>query len=152
MRSDPFRDFDRLAQELFGTRARPASMPMDAFRQGDRMVVNFDLPGVDSDAIDLTVEKNVLSVSVQRQSAVPEGAEVLASERTQGTFRRQLILGDNLDVDRVEAQYHNGVLTLTIPLAERAKPRKLQITSTGSDQGPIDVNATAESQSAADEH
>jgi HSP20 family protein len=151
MRSDPFRELDRLTQQLFGTSARPASMPMDAYRQGDRVVVNFDLPGVNSDAIELTVEKNVLSVSVQRESALPEGAEVLASERSQGTFSRQLILGDNLDVDRVEAQYDNGVLTLTVPVAEQAKSRKLQVTSTGTSRDAIDVNSKPESSSSVDD-
>src|SRR5688500_5965102 len=122
VRSDPFRELDRLTQQLFSGGGRPASMPMDAYRDGDSLVVIFDLPGLDSDSIDLTVEKNVLSVSVQREATVPEGAEVLASERPQGSFSRQLLLGDNLDTERVEARYHDGVLMLSIPVADRAKP------------------------------
>ena len=145
MRSDPFRDLDRLTQQLFGSGSRPASMPMDAYRQGDQVVVEFDLPGVESDSIELTVEKNVVSVSVQQQTSVPEGANVLASERPQGTFSRQLMLGDNLDVDRLDARYANGVLTLTIPVAEQAKPRKLQVSSTEKSRSPIDVNSSEQS-------
>lgn len=147
MRSDPFRDLDRLTQQLFGSGTSPASMPMDAYRQGDQVVVEFDLPGVESDSIELTVEKNVVSVSVQRQTSVPEGANVLASERPQGTFSRQLMLGDNLDVDRLAARYSNGVLTLTIPVAEQAKPRKLQVSSTEKSRSPIDVNSSEQSRS-----
>lgn len=151
MRSDPFRDLDRLTQQLFGAGARPASMPMDAYREGDRVVVNFDLPGVDSDSIDLTVEKNVLSVSVERQSTLPKSAEVLANERPQGTFSRQLILGENLDADRVDASYHSGVLTVSIPVAEQAKPRRLEVKSGGTTREAIDVDSTVEPSSRAGE-
>ncbi|MEV5595853.1 Hsp20/alpha crystallin family protein [Streptomyces sp. NPDC052496] len=127
MRTDPFREFDRLTQQVLGTTARPAALPMDAYRSGDEFVIHFDLPGVDPETIDLDVERNVLTVRAERTSAAPEGAEMIASERTTGKFSRQLFLGDTLDSDRVDAAYENGVLTLRIPVAERAKPRKIEI-------------------------
>ncbi|MFH8405373.1 Hsp20/alpha crystallin family protein [Streptomyces sp. NPDC018019] len=128
MRTDPFREFDRLTQQVFGTTARPAALPMDAYRSGDEFVIHFDLPGVDPESIDLDVERNVLTVRAERASAAPEGAEMIASERTTGKFSRQLFLGETLDSERVDAAYENGVLTLRIPVAEQAKPRKIQIT------------------------
>ena len=130
MRFDPFREFDRVTQQLLSG-ARPAVMPMDAYRHGEEFVVNFDLPGVDPGSIDLTVEKNVLTVSAQRGWQPAEGEEVLASERPQGTFSRQLFLGESLDTEHISAAYNNGVLTLTIPVAEAAKPRKVEIASGG---------------------
>ena len=129
MRTDPFRELDRLSEQLMGTRARPAVMPMDAYREGDRFIVHFDLPGVHPSSIDLTVEKNVLTVSAERTWQNEDTQQVLASERPQGTFRRQLFLGDGLDTDRIEAAYDDGVLTVTIPVAEQAKPRKVEILS-----------------------
>jgi HSP20 family protein len=130
MRFDPFRELDRVTQQLWsGT--RPAVMPMDAYRHGEEFVVNFDLPGVDPGSIDLTVEKNVLTVSAQRGWQPAEGEQVLASERPQGTFSRQLFLGESLDTEHIAAAYNNGVLTLRIPVAEAAKPRKVEIASGG---------------------
>ncbi len=131
MRSDPFRELDRLTQQVFGSGVRSAVMPMDAYRHGDQFVVHFDLPGVDPSSIDLTVEKNVLTVSAQRRWEPNEGDQVLASERLQGSFSRQLFLGENLDTERIEASYDAGVLTVTVPVAEQAKPRKVEITSGG---------------------
>src|SRR3954464_1448874 len=125
MRTDPFRDFDRLAQQVFGTPARPAAMPIDAYRKGDEFVVHFDLPGVDADAIELTVEKNVLTVHAQRRRADVEGIELLLGERPHGTFSRQLFLGETLDTAHIQADYTNGVLTLRLPVAEAAKPRRV---------------------------
>jgi len=126
MRTDPFRDLDRLTQQMFGTAARPTAMPMDAWREGDSFVVEFDLPGIDADSIDLDVERNVLTVRADRPAR--EGIEELvAAERPRGVFSRQLILGDNLDTDRIDADYHAGVLRLEIPVAEKAKPRKISI-------------------------
>jgi HSP20 family protein len=126
MRTDPFRDLDRLTQQVFGTAARPAVMPMDAWRENDSFVVEFDLPGVDTNSIDLDVERNVLTVRADRPSR--EGIEELvAAERPRGVFSRQLILGDNLDTYRIAASYHAGVLRLEIPVAEKAKPRKISI-------------------------
>ncbi|MET7383562.1 Hsp20/alpha crystallin family protein [Streptomyces sp. NPDC005526] len=128
MRTDPFRDLDRLAQQVFGSAARPAAMAMDAYRSGDDFIVHFDLPGVDPETIDLDVERNVLSIRAERRSPAPEGAELIANERPTGTFTRQLFLGETLDTDRIDASYASGVLTLRIPVAEQAKPRKIQIT------------------------
>jgi HSP20 family protein len=129
MRTDPFRDFDRLAQQVLGTPARPAAMPIDAFRQGDEFVIHFDLPGVDASSIDLTVEKNVLTVHAKRDRSVDDGVEMIVAERPQGTFSRQLFLGDTLDTDELRANYADGVLTLRIPVAEKAKPRRVQVTA-----------------------
>ena len=130
MRTDPFRELDRLSQQVFGnpgTLARPSAMPMDAWQEGERFIVEFDLPGVDPASIDLDVERNVLTVRAERP-ALQGDRELLAAERPRGVFSRQLILGDTLDTERVEAGYQGGVLTLRIPVAERAKPRKIQIT------------------------
>ncbi|MBC2644486.1 MULTISPECIES: Hsp20/alpha crystallin family protein [unclassified Rhodococcus (in: high G+C Gram-positive bacteria)] len=130
MRTDPFRDLDRLTQQVLGTAARPAVMPMDAWREGDRFVVELDLPGVNADSLDLDVEKNTLTVRAER-SALDENRSMVAAERPRGVFNRQLFLGENLDTDRIEASYDAGVLRVTIPVAERAKPRKIEISSNG---------------------
>ena len=128
--TDPFRDLDRLTQQLLGTTNRPAVMPMDAWREGDRFVIEFDLPGVSRDSIDLDVERNVLTVRAER--GAPNGDwEALASERPRGAFSRQLVLGDNLDLDRIEASYDDGVLRLVVPVAEKAKPRKIELKGSG---------------------
>ncbi|WP_461076010.1 Hsp20/alpha crystallin family protein [Streptomyces deserti] len=127
MRTDPFRDLDRLAQQVFGS-TRPSAMAMDAYRSGDEFVVHFDLPGIDPESIELDVERNVLNVRAERKSPAPEGAELVVAERLTGTFTRQLFLGDTLDTERIEAAYDAGVLTLRIPVAEQAKPRRIQIT------------------------
>lgn len=124
--ADPFREFDRLAQQLAGTTNRPAVMPMDAWREGDAFVIEFDLPGVSKDSVDLDVERNVLTVRAERLGRNGDW-EMLATERPRGMFSRQLVLGDNLDLDRIDAAYTDGVLRLTIPVAEKAKPRKIDI-------------------------
>jgi HSP20 family protein len=132
MRTDPFRDLDRLTQQMFGTAARPSVMTMDAYRKGEEFFVHFDLPGVDPGSIDLTVEQNVLTVKAERLPIATngaEGAELLVTERPSGTFTRQLFLGETLDPDNIQADYSAGVLTLTIPVHEAAKPRKVEITS-----------------------
>jgi HSP20 family protein len=134
MRTDPFRELDRLTQQLFGasgTTARPAVMPMDAYRTGNDYVVQFDLPGVAPDSIDLDVERNVLTVKAERSPDYDEGAEVQVSERPRGVFSRQLFLGDTLDADNIKAHYDAGVLTLRVPIAEQAKPRKIAISGGG---------------------
>ncbi|MEU2713347.1 Hsp20/alpha crystallin family protein [Streptomyces sp. NPDC007205] len=128
MRTDPFRDFDRLTRQLFGDATRPAAMPMDAYRAGDDFLVHFDLPGIDPETIELDVERNVLNVRAERRNPAPEDAELLVAERPTGAFTRQLFLGDTLDTDRIDASYEAGVLTLRIPVAEQAKPRRIQIT------------------------
>ena len=141
MRFDPFRELDRLTQQAFGTSSRPASMPMDAYRDNDRFVVHFDLPGVDPSAIDISIEKNVLMVTAERRWDT-EGPEFIASERPQGTCSRQLFLGENLNPDGVEATYNGGVLTLTIPVAEQAKPRKIDVTSDRRNGTAIEAKST----------
>jgi HSP20 family protein len=126
MRTDPFRELDRLTQQVLGTTARPAVMAMDAWRSGEEFVVEFDLPGVDPSSVELDVERNVLTVRAHRP--VHEGtAEMIAAERPRGVFSRQLILGDNLDTERIAANYHAGVLTLRVPVAEKAKPRRIAV-------------------------
>ena len=130
MRIDPFRELDRLSQELLrGTLARPVALTMDAWKDDDTFVVEFDIPGVDSDSIDLDIERNLLTVTAERQSRTREDVEVIAEERATGKFRRQVMLSDNLDPDAAQAQYTNGVLTVRIPVAEKAKPRKIEISS-----------------------
>ncbi|GAA3753498.1 molecular chaperone Hsp18 [Microbacterium kribbense] len=140
MRTDPFRELDRLTQQFFGsdgTAARPSAMPMDAWREGDTFVVEFDLPGIAPDSIELDVERNVVTVKAERP-ARDEQAEMIAAERPRGIFSRQLVLGDNLDTDNITAGYENGVLRLRIPVAEQAKPRKISINA-GSDRQAINV-------------
>jgi HSP20 family protein len=139
MRFDPFRELDRLTSAPWGN-SRPA-MPMDAYRRNGDFVVHFDLPGVDPSTIDLTVEKNVLTVTAERHFARAEGDEITVTERPQGRFSRQLFLGDSLDADQITANYDQGVLTLHIPVAERAKPRKVEI-SAGSPEA-VQVAATS---------
>ena len=130
MRTDPFREFDRLAQQLLGagTTSRPAVLPMDAWREGDTFVLEFDLPGVASETIDIDVERNVLTVRAERQAKSGDW-EPLAAERPTGLFSRQLVLGDNLDLEQVDAHYDAGVLRLVIPVAEKAKPRKIEVST-----------------------
>lgn len=136
MRTDPFRDLDRLTEAVFGTAARPAVMPMDAYRDNNTFVVHLDLPGVDAGSIDLTVEQNVLTVHAERKPPLAGSAEQVVAERSYGVFNRQLFLGDTLDADNLSADYDAGVLTITIPIAEKAKPRKVQVTG-GSDRREI---------------
>ncbi|HET9733054.1 MAG TPA: Hsp20/alpha crystallin family protein [Acidimicrobiales bacterium] len=126
LRFDPFRELDRVAQEAFAGPRRP-SIPMDAWRHGDVMNVALDLPGVDPGSIDVTVEKNVLTVRAERSWRPSEGDEVVVYERAQGEFLRQLLLGDALDPDRVEAHYRDGVLMLTVPIADQARARKIEV-------------------------
>lgn len=127
MRTDPFRELDRLTQQVLGSAAKPAAMPMDAFRDGDTFLVELDLPGVAPESIDLDVERNVLTVRAERRPSAAEGSEVVIAERPTGLFTRQLFLGETLDTDRIDASYEAGVLRLRIPVAEQAKPRKIAI-------------------------
>ena len=129
MRTDPFRELDRLTQQVLGTAARPAAMPMDAYRQGDSFYIHFDLPGIDPGSIHLTVEQNVLTVRAERVPARNDGAEMIVAERPYGTFTRQVFLGETLDAEKIAADYAGGVLTLTIPVHEAAKPRSIRVTS-----------------------
>jgi HSP20 family protein len=131
MRTDPFRQLDRLTQQLFGaqggTWSRPTAMPMDAYRSGDEFVVTFDLPGVPPEAIELDVERDVLTVKAERRPTTGEGVETHIQERPTGVFSRQLFLGETLDAEHIDAHYEAGVLTLRIPVAETAKPRRIAV-------------------------
>ena len=136
---DPFREIDRVADQAFARSAAP-TMPMDAVRRGDTVLVYLDLPGVDPASVDLEVERNVLTVKAERRWARAEGDQVLANERRQGSFLRRLLLGDTLDGERVEADYRDGVLAITIPVAETAKPRKVAV---GTSESPSAIEAEA---------
>jgi len=140
MRFDPFRELDRLTGQTWA--GRPPAMPMDAYRRGDHFVVHFDVPGVDPSSIDLTVEKNVLTVSAERRWEPSEDLQVLVAERPQGRFSRQLFLGEGLDDEAIEASYDGGVLTVSVPVAEQAKPRKVEVTS-GGGSAAIETRSTA---------
>ena len=138
--TDPFRDLDRLTQQVFGTTNRPTVMPMDAWREGDTFVIEFDLPGVARDSIDLDVERNVLTVRAERVAGNGDW-EMLASERPRGMYSRHLVLGDNLVLNGFAAHYEDGVLRLKVPVAEKAKPRKIEVTtsSEGTDRTAIEA-------------
>ena len=130
MRYEPFRDFDQITEELLNQR-RARQIPVDAYRRGNEFKIHLDLPGVDSRFIDLTVEQDLLTVRAARAWVRTEGDQVQIAERPQGEFSRQLFLGESLDRDQITANYENGVLTLTIPIAEESKPRKVEITHAG---------------------
>lgn len=137
VRSDPFRELDRLAQQVWGLSngSRSLAMPMDAYRKGDSFLIQFDLPGIDVESIELTVEDNVLTVKAERPTPpMTEGVEKIVAERLYGTFTRQVFLGDNLDTEKIDANYEQGVLTLSIPVAAHAKPRRIPITQRGERQ------------------
>jgi HSP20 family protein len=139
MRTDPFRQFDRLAEQVLGTAARPAAMPMDAWRAGNEFIVEFDLPGIDPDSIDLNVERNVLTVRAERRPSTGNDVELIAAERPRGVFSRQVFLGDSLDTEGIAASYTSGVLRLTVPVAEKAQPRKIAISTPSDDRQAITV-------------
>ena len=143
MRFDPFRQLENVTQVLGRQAAamRAQSMPMDAYREGDRFIVKFDLAGVDPSTIDLTVERNEVTVSAERSWEPTDEQQVVIAERPQGTFTRQLFLGDSLDVDNMQASYDNGVLTLEIPVSEQAKPRKIEVSASEGTQGAQTVTA-----------
>lgn len=144
LRSDPFRDVDRLVQQLWGndrsgSAVRPLAMPMDAHRKGDSFLIQLDLPGVDPSSIDLTVEENVLTIRAERPAPPrTEDVETVIAERPYGSFSRQVFLGESLDSERIRAEYDTGVLTLSIPVAEHAKPRRIEVT-TRSDRQQLSV-------------
>ncbi|MDH5238012.1 MAG: Hsp20/alpha crystallin family protein [Acidimicrobiia bacterium] len=125
MRFDPFQERTRPA--VTGTRRQPVPMPMDAYRDGELVHIWMDVPGVSAENLDVTVEKNALTVTANRAWDPAEGIQILANERAQGTFSRTLSLGDNLDTEALEASYDEGVLHVTIPVADKAKPRKVEI-------------------------
>lgn len=127
LRFDPFRELDRWASEMMGAARTPRLMPMDAYRHGESYVLRFDLPGIDVDSMEVVAENNTLTVRAQRRPDAPEGAEFVMAERPTGSYSRQIVLGDGLDVNAVKADYRDGVLIVTIPVAEQAKPRRIEI-------------------------
>jgi len=145
VRTDSFREFDRLLQQTFGTMMRPAVIPMDAWRDGDEFVVAFDLPGAEPDSIDIDIERNVLTVRAERRPPTADGGDLVIAERPSGVFSRQLIVGDTLDTDRIRASFDTGVLLLRIPIAEKAKPRKVSVSVVNANPKMID-ESTAEPQ------
>jgi len=150
LRFDPFRDLDRLTSQMVSGVRTPALMPMDAWKSGESYHVALDLPGIDPDSIELTVERNALTVQAQRQSAFGEGEQVLVAERPQGSFTRQLVLGDGVDPEQVSADYTNGVLNLTIPVKQSAQPRRIQVGSGQATTAQPKVIEMGDGQQAAD--
>jgi HSP20 family protein len=150
MRTDPFRELDRVAQQVFGTAARPAAMPIDAYRKGDEFIVLFDLPGIDASSIDLTVERNVLTVHAERARSSTDDVELLIGERPHGTFSRQLFLAETLDTERLAADYTDGVLRLRVPVKEQAKPRRVDVAVGRGQTTSIETAATADDDARAD--
>ena len=148
LRFDPFQEFDRLSRQMLGAGRGPRSMPMEAYRRGDQFFIHLDLPGINPDDVQLTVERNVVSVRAERRSLYREGDEVLVDETPQGTFGRQLFLGDNLDAGRLEASFDQGILTLTIPVAEQAKPRRIQVSARSRGPQPVETTGSAEGSTA----
>ena len=141
MRFDPFRELDRLADQALAGSRTMRTMPMEAVRRDDQFIVAIDLPGVAQDDVDVTVERNVIDVSARRQPVRKESDQVIIDERPQGEFRRQLFLGDNLDPNKMSAQYDRGVLTLTIPVSEDSKPRKIAIGASKDKPQPVKANS-----------
>ncbi len=142
--NDPFREFDSVLDRMTG-RSRSAgssSMPMDAYRRDSDVWVHLDLPGVSADSIDISLERNVLTVSAQRDWARKEDDQLYVVERPRGSFTRQVHLGESLDADAIEADYHDGVLTLRIPIAEKVQPRKISVKS-GGEHAAIDVESSS---------
>jgi HSP20 family protein len=137
LRFDPFRDLDRLANEMLGASRVPQAMPMDCYRSGDAFYLHFDLPGMDADSLEVTTENNALTVRAQRRPTAPEDAAYLVSERHSGAYSRQLVLGDGLNLEAINADYRDGVLTLTIPVAEQAKPRRIEVARSDASHGPV---------------
>jgi HSP20 family protein len=147
LRFDPFRDFDRLTEQLLGvqsgTARAPRFMPMDLYRSGDHYVLHADLPGIDPGSVDVSVENNTLTIKAERSERTEQGVQWISSERFAGTYMRQIALGDGIDAEKITATYANGVLTVTLPVAERAKPRKVSI-SVDETATPVEAKQQAE--------
>jgi HSP20 family protein len=141
MRFDPFRELDRLGEQVLAGNRAMRTMPMEAFRRGDEFVIELDLPGVDPNDVELTVERNVVNIRATRRPARREGDEVLVDERPAGEFSRQLFLGDNLDSGKLQARFDRGVLSIMIPVSEASKPRKVEIGSPREGQQSIDTGS-----------
>ena len=129
MSFDPFSQLDRIAQSVFDTSRQPRLMPVDLFREGDRYMLNADLPGADPASVDVDVDGHLLTIRAVRSAADRDGARWLAQERPYGAYLRQFTIGDDVDPDGITASYDNGVLSVVIPIAERAKPRKISVES-----------------------
>jgi HSP20 family protein len=144
MRFDPFREVDRLTQQLAGRLQESVTpMAMDAYRRGDQILLHFDLPGVDAGSIEVTTEQNTLTVRAERWWTAEPDDQVIAQERPQGALARQLMLAEHLDTEHIEASYEAGVLTLTIPMAASAKPRRIEVQAKRQGQSKaIDVEAS----------
>ncbi len=134
---DPFRDLDRVASSLLDSRQGPRSMPIDLYRDGDTYVLNADLPGIDPGTVDVDVDGQLLTIRAERTPRSREGVKWLASERPSGSFHRQFTLGDGIASESISASYDNGVLSVTIPVSERAKPRKVEVQTSA----PVAVEA-----------
>lgn len=126
---DPFRDLDRIASSLFDTRRGPRRMPMDLYRDGDHYVMTADLPGIDPGSVDIDVDGQLLTIRAERTLANGDGVKWITREREAASFLRQLNLGQGVDTEGIAATYNNGVLTVTIPVSEKAKPRKVEVTT-----------------------
>ncbi|SDQ27718.1 Hsp20/alpha crystallin family protein [Microbacterium sp. cf332] len=126
---DPFRDLDRIASSLFDTRRGPRRMPMDLYRDGDHYVMTADLPGIDPGSVDIDVDGQLLTIRAERTLASGEGVKWITREREAASFLRQLNLGQGVDTEGIAATYNNGVLTVTIPVSEKAKPRKIEVST-----------------------
>jgi HSP20 family protein len=148
---DPFRQMDRLTSQLLSGTRTPMGMPMDVWQTDDGFHVCLDLPGVDPDSVDITTERNTLTIKAERRAEYEDGQNVLIAERPQGTFTRQLQLGDTVDTENIQASYSDGVLHLTLPMTQAAQPRRVQVRTEGSGQRQITVEGeTEESASASD--
>jgi HSP20 family protein len=148
LRFDPFRDLDRLTNELLGAPRVPQPMPMECYRTGDTFHLHFDLPGIDPDSLEVTAENNTLTVRAERRGVAPQDAVYVVSERPSGAFARQLVLGEGLDLEAIRADYHDGVLSLTVPVAEQAKPRRIDIARSQDSQASIGGHKTISGESA----
>jgi HSP20 family protein len=141
MRFDPFRELDRLTDQALAGAHTARTLPMEALRRGDQFIVSIDVPGTDPNDIDVTVERNVVEITAHRQAIRQEGDEVIVDERPQGEFRRQLLLGENLDSDSLSATCERGVLTLTIAVSDASKPRKVQIARSDGERQSVETGS-----------
>ena len=138
MNFDPFRDLDRVTSALMDFRQGPRLMPMDLYREGDTYVLSADLPGLDPGSVDIDVDGQLLTIRAERTLANHTGVKWLTRERQEGSFLRQINLGQGIDVEQISANYANGVLSVTLPVTEKAKPRRIEV-STGSEEHMLTV-------------
>jgi HSP20 family protein len=141
---DPFRQMDRMTNQLLSGTRTPMGMPMDVWQADDGFHVSLDLPGVDPDSVDITTERNILTITAERRAEYQQGQNVVIAERPQGTFTRQLQLGETVDTENIEASYGDGVLRLTIPITQAAQPRRVQVRTDSSGQRQVTVEGETE--------